>query len=133
MLTTWLSDNNTTEWTVGLKFVQFQKNSSYHSGIKRTPFAALLGSDAKVGLTTSRLPAEIISRLQTEEDLLNIISPAPTTEPDTEPAPTPTTEPAPTQDVIETRQEEIQTQRKRAAESQLQQAEKMVKRSKVVL
>ncbi|KAK6175267.1 hypothetical protein SNE40_013764 [Patella caerulea] len=27
MLTAWLSDNNTTEWAVGLKFVQFQKRS----------------------------------------------------------------------------------------------------------
>ncbi|KAK7096357.1 hypothetical protein V1264_005659 [Littorina saxatilis] len=52
MLTAWLAENDTTcaDWTVGLKFVQFQKNSSYHSGIKRTPFAALLGSDAKFGV-----------------------------------------------------------------------------------
>ncbi|KAK6186726.1 hypothetical protein SNE40_006006 [Patella caerulea] len=125
MLTTWLSDNNTTEWTVGLKFVQFQKNSSYHSGIKRTPFAALLGSDAKVGLTTSRLPAEIISRLQTEEDLLNTISPAPTTEPDTE--------------LQQQNQHQLKMSLKpdkkkfRPRGSVLQQAEKMVKRSKVVL
>ncbi|XP_064080656.1 KRAB-A domain-containing protein 2-like [Macrobrachium nipponense] len=64
MLVAWLSDNNTTDWTVGLKFVQFQKNSSYHSGIRRSPFAALFGSDAKVGLTTSALPHDVIHRLQ---------------------------------------------------------------------
>ncbi|XP_066945369.1 KRAB-A domain-containing protein 2-like [Macrobrachium rosenbergii] len=72
MLTAWLADNETTDWTVGLKFVQFHKNSSFHSGIKRTPFAALFGSDAKIGLTTSSLPDEIISRLEKEEDLLNL-------------------------------------------------------------
>ena len=72
MLTAWLADNETTDWTVGLKFVQFYKNSSFHSGIKRTPFAALFGSDAKIGLTTSSLPHEIISRLEKEEDLLNL-------------------------------------------------------------
>ena len=73
MLIAWLADNNTTDWTLGLKFVQFQKNSSHHSGIKSTPFAALLGSDAKVGLTTSSLPSEILSKLQTEDDLLHVL------------------------------------------------------------
>ena len=34
MLTAWLYDNSTVDWTVGLKFAQFQKNSSHHSGIK---------------------------------------------------------------------------------------------------
>ncbi|KAK4325210.1 hypothetical protein Pmani_004170 [Petrolisthes manimaculis] len=68
----WLADNETTDWTVGLKFVQFKKKSSFHSGIKRTPFAALFGSDAKIGLTTSSLPDENISRLEKEEDLLNL-------------------------------------------------------------
>ena len=74
MLVAWMSDNNTTDWTVGLKFVQFQKNSSYHSEIKRTPFAALFGSDAKVGLTTSALPHEVICKLQSEDDLISVIT-----------------------------------------------------------
>ncbi|XP_068201828.1 KRAB-A domain-containing protein 2-like [Palaemon carinicauda] len=74
MLVAWLSDNNTTDWTVGLKFVQFQKNSSYHSGIRRSPFAALFGSDAKVGLTTSAFPHDVIHRLQSEDDLLAVIT-----------------------------------------------------------
>ena len=69
MLVAWLSDNNTTDWTVGLKFVQFQKNSSFHSGIQRSPFTALFGSDAKVGLTTSALPHDVIHRLQSEDDV----------------------------------------------------------------
>ena len=56
MLIAWMSDNDTRDWTVGLKFVQFQKNSSHHIGIKRSPFAALVGADAKVGLTSSSLP-----------------------------------------------------------------------------
>jgi hypothetical protein len=41
---------------VGIKFVQFQKNLSYHSGIKRTPYKAMFGVEAKVGLTSSSLP-----------------------------------------------------------------------------
>ena len=31
-LTTWMHDNKTTKWSVGLKFVQWQKNASYHTG-----------------------------------------------------------------------------------------------------
>ena len=74
MLIAWMSVNDTQGWTVGLKFVQFQKNSSHHTGIKRSPFTALFGADAKVGLTSSSLPQYFIARLQTEGDLLSAAS-----------------------------------------------------------
>ena len=32
MLVAWMAGNNTTDWSVGIKFVQFHKNSSLHSG-----------------------------------------------------------------------------------------------------
>jgi hypothetical protein len=47
-------------WQVGIKFVQFQKNISYHSGIKRTPYKAMFGVEAKVGLTSSSLPEPFV-------------------------------------------------------------------------
>ena len=47
-----------------------RKNASHHSGIKCSPFAALLGADAKMGLTSSSLPHEVLSKLQSEDDLL---------------------------------------------------------------
>ena len=138
MLVAWLADNNTNEWTVGLKFVQFQKNSSHHSGIRRSPFAALLGSECKVGLTSSNLPQEVISRLQSENDLIAAISvttPAPDTSTETDQTATSLLPEAAESDDLSTIsniQNNIHIQRKRAAESQLQQAEKMVKRSKIV-
>ncbi|XP_068236973.1 KRAB-A domain-containing protein 2-like [Palaemon carinicauda] len=49
--------------------VQNQKNSPYPSGIKRTPYAALLGEDPKVRLTSTSLLQEVIDRLETEDDL----------------------------------------------------------------
>jgi len=137
MLTAWLADNNSTDWTIGLKFVQFQKNSSHHSGIQRTPFAALLGSDAKVGLTTSSLPQEVLAKLQTEDDLLQVL--APETQPRTardnsSEIPSGSSEQSETDnDDLASQQENIQVHRKRAAESQIKQAERMVKRSKIVL
>ena len=34
MLVAWMSENDTADWTVGVKFVQFRKNSSFNAGIK---------------------------------------------------------------------------------------------------
>ena len=40
MLVAWMGDNDTNDWSVSITFVQFQNNSSYHSGIQRSPYAA---------------------------------------------------------------------------------------------
>ena len=48
MLAAWMTDNNTLDWSMGLRFVQ----NTYHSGIKRTPYAAMFGTEPKVGLTS---------------------------------------------------------------------------------
>ena len=60
ILVAWMSDNNSQDWTVGLKFVQQKKNSAHHAGINRTPYKAMFGEDPKVGLTSSSLPPEIL-------------------------------------------------------------------------
>ena len=125
ILVAWLADNNTTDLTVGLKFVQFQKISSHHSGIRGSPNAALLGSEVKVGLISSNLTQEVISRLQSEDDLIAAISaPNTCTETDQTAAPlSPETAESDDLSTIINRQNTIHIQRKRAAESQLQQAE----------
>ncbi|XP_064093172.1 KRAB-A domain-containing protein 2-like [Macrobrachium nipponense] len=74
MLIAWMSHNNTQDWSIGLRFVENMKNSACHSGIKRTPYKAMFGCDPKVGLTSSCLPSEVTERLQTEDDLLALIS-----------------------------------------------------------
>jgi hypothetical protein len=60
MLRAWMKDNKSKKWSVGLKFVQFQKNSSYHRIIGRSPYKALFGCELKVGLMTSNLPQEVL-------------------------------------------------------------------------
>jgi antitoxin component HigA of HigAB toxin-antitoxin module len=62
MTVTWMRENSCKDWQVGITFVQFQKNLSYHLEIKRTPYKAMFGVEAKVGLTSSSLPDEIISK-----------------------------------------------------------------------
>ncbi|XP_068245435.1 KRAB-A domain-containing protein 2-like [Palaemon carinicauda] len=74
MLVAWMGDNDTNDWSIGIKFVQFQKNSSFHSGIGRAPYTAMFGCDAKVGLATYSIPQEIIQRMQTEDYLLAAIN-----------------------------------------------------------
>ena len=74
MLISWLGDNDTSDWPMGLKFVQFQKNTSYHSGIKQSPYKALFGVDARVGLRSTALPEEVLKTMITEDDLLGAYS-----------------------------------------------------------
>jgi transposase InsO family protein len=72
MLVAWMADNDSEDWPTGIKFVQFQKNSALHSGIKCSPYSAMFGCEARVGLTTSSLPVEVIARMESEEDLLAV-------------------------------------------------------------
>ncbi|XP_071153524.1 KRAB-A domain-containing protein 2-like [Mytilus edulis] len=69
MLISWMNDNDTRQWSGGLRFVQFQKNRSYHRVIDQSPYHALFGSDPKIGLSSSSLPKELLPNLETEEDL----------------------------------------------------------------
>ncbi|XP_068235542.1 KRAB-A domain-containing protein 2-like [Palaemon carinicauda] len=73
MLVAWMADNNSTDWATGIKFVQFSKNLAYHTGIKRSPYAAMFGVNTRVGLTSTSLPQEIISCLQSEQDLITTL------------------------------------------------------------
>ncbi|KAK9885594.1 hypothetical protein WA026_012353 [Henosepilachna vigintioctopunctata] len=53
--------------------VSFQKNSSYHSKIARTSYKALFGEDPKLGLSSTYLSKNIISKLENVEDLQKLI------------------------------------------------------------
>ncbi|KAL4141348.1 hypothetical protein QTP88_004003 [Uroleucon formosanum] len=74
MLRAWMKDNKNKKSSIGLKFVQFQKNSSHHRIIGHSPYKALFGCDPKIGLSTSNLPLEVIKKLTAEEDLEEIYS-----------------------------------------------------------
>jgi hypothetical protein len=64
-----MSDNKSNKWSEGLRFCQFQKNNSYHSGIKQSPFEVLFGRKVQLGLTLSALPENILKTLNSENDL----------------------------------------------------------------
>ncbi|GFU59024.1 KRAB-A domain-containing protein 2 [Trichonephila clavipes] len=69
MLRAWLIGNNRKNWALGCCFVQFQKNSSFHGAIKRSPFKALFGSEPKIGFQSSHISKGLLEKLATEEDL----------------------------------------------------------------
>ncbi len=68
-ITVWCRENNTTQWSRALPFVQLAKNSSFHSGISRSPYAAVFGNEPKIRLIETKLPPRILQTLRTEEDL----------------------------------------------------------------
>jgi len=68
-----MEDNDTKKWSEALPFVQFAKNTTYHQGIKQTPYEAMFGTNAQRGLLTSSLPREQIEKLATEEELEQIL------------------------------------------------------------
>ncbi|XP_068129756.1 SCAN domain-containing protein 3-like [Hyperolius riggenbachi] len=72
MMMTWMQSNESTHWAESLRFIQFMKNRSFHQGIHQSPYEAMFGCTAKVGLSTSNLPKEIVDKLVTEEDLEKI-------------------------------------------------------------
>ncbi|XP_026484875.2 KRAB-A domain-containing protein 2-like [Vanessa tameamea] len=73
MIRAWMTENKSTNWSIGCYFVQFQKNSSYHSTIARTPYKALFGEDPKLGLSSTYISKNIISKLENEEDVEKLL------------------------------------------------------------
>ncbi|XP_066953255.1 SCAN domain-containing protein 3-like [Macrobrachium rosenbergii] len=135
MLVARMADNNSTDWATGIKFVQFSRNSAYHAGIKRSPYAAMFGVNARVGLTSTSLPQEIISSLQSEQDLVTLLQEreTDTSNPETESTDQEHEPVSPHHPDLDQLQHSINSQRIAASESQKQQAERMVKRSRIEL
>lgn len=68
LLRTWMADNKSTNWSLGCFFVQYQKNTSFHSSIEKSPYQALFGSDPKAS-RSSDLPSSILVTIEAEEPL----------------------------------------------------------------
>ncbi|KAL4149386.1 hypothetical protein QTP88_003347 [Uroleucon formosanum] len=63
-----MQDINTNKWSERLRFVQFMKTKAYHSGIKRSPYNAMFGTNPKTGLTSSILPHTILQDILSNEN-----------------------------------------------------------------
>jgi hypothetical protein len=77
ILASWITDNKSTNWSIGLKFFQFigyKLYRAHHAGINMTPYKAMFGVNPRVGLVTSNLPNELIATINFEDELENLIS-----------------------------------------------------------
>lgn len=86
-LVAWMRDNKTAAWRHGLVFVQWGVNTTYHEAIKMTPYEAVFGQKARIGLAT-KVPRELLEKITTgtlEEDMLDMLS-IPSTSTATSPA-----------------------------------------------
>lgn len=74
-LAAWMRDNNSTNWSLGLLFVQWALNTSYHEATGVVPCNAVFGMKPRNGLKTY-LPLKFLQKIQTgieEEKLEEII------------------------------------------------------------
>jgi hypothetical protein len=78
-----MRDNKTAAWSYGLSFVQWGVNTTYHEAIKMTPYEAVFGQKARMGLAT-KVPLEMLEKIMTgtlEEDMLDMLMVPSTTAP----------------------------------------------------
>jgi uncharacterized membrane-anchored protein len=67
-----MRDNNSLNWPKGLKYVQVQKNNSFHSTIGCTPYFATFGMEMKFG-AEGLVPRNMAHRTQINEDELKLV------------------------------------------------------------
>ncbi len=73
-LGSWIRDNKSLRWSVGIKFVQFQYNASVNRGIGTCPFKALFGMEPHIGLKSTLIPSSKWSEIRCEQDVVRILN-----------------------------------------------------------
>ena len=74
LIETWMKNNETAHWSDGLRFVQWQQNNQKNVDTNKTSFSAMFYENARLGLMSTNLAPEIISGLDSEEDLEQVIN-----------------------------------------------------------
>ena len=67
-----MRENNSTKWSIGVKFIQLRKNHAFLSANKFSPYKAIFGIDTSMGLQSLDIPREAWSKLDTTNDLFRI-------------------------------------------------------------
>jgi hypothetical protein len=76
MIACWLRDNEELNWVKALRYVQLQKNSREHSGIRGTPYKTVFGVDATRGIGMFGIPDDLLENFETEEQLEAALNPS---------------------------------------------------------
>ncbi|XP_032695845.1 KRAB-A domain-containing protein 2 isoform X1 [Lontra canadensis] len=69
MVRAWMQSNRSRHWAEGLRFIQMVRNQLFDVSLQQSPYEAMFGFKAKLGLYSSHLPRETVAILQTEEEL----------------------------------------------------------------
>ncbi|XP_045426183.1 KRAB-A domain-containing protein 2 [Lemur catta] len=69
MVRAWMHSNYSRNWAEGLRFMQMVRNQAFDVSLQQSPYEAMFGCKAKLGLYSSNLPRETVAILQTEEEL----------------------------------------------------------------
>jgi hypothetical protein len=76
MVTQWMEDEKSKNWSWGIKFIAHKKNNRYHEGIKQIPYVLRYGQPCRVGLSRMNLPPALVNQLQSEEQLEEVMAQA---------------------------------------------------------
>ena len=68
-----MRDNSSINWSYALPMVMFKKNNKFHRGLKLSPFKAVFGWDAFLGLDELNLPQEEVEKITTAKQLFNLL------------------------------------------------------------
>ncbi|KAK4290353.1 hypothetical protein Pmani_036741 [Petrolisthes manimaculis] len=86
MLISWLSDNDTSDWSHGTQVCAVPKEHQLPFRNQTIPIQSTLGVEARVGLRSTALPEEVLKTMIIEKDLLGAYSfPSDSTRPDHSP------------------------------------------------
>ncbi|KAG8507064.1 KRAB-A domain-containing protein 2 [Galemys pyrenaicus] len=69
MISAWMQSHHSRHWAEGLRFIQMMRNQAFDVSLQQSPYEAMFGCKAKLGLYSSHLPRETVAVLQTEEEL----------------------------------------------------------------
>ena len=58
----WMKENKSTNWSKGVRFVQWQMNTIYHRVIRGTPYNALFGNSPRCGIA-NKIPGHFLHQI----------------------------------------------------------------------
>jgi hypothetical protein len=68
-LGSWMTENNSNHWSVGCMIVQWQYNTSFHSGIRAVSYFLTYGQQPRMGISNLPIHEQILSGLATEQEI----------------------------------------------------------------
>ncbi|XP_044741411.1 KRAB-A domain-containing protein 2-like [Chrysoperla carnea] len=69
LLRAWIAQHKLMRWSLGLYYVQWQKNTNFTENSNKCAYKALFGCEPKAGFGSDNLPQSILTKINEEDDL----------------------------------------------------------------